>query len=66
MGVAVGISCFVSIVSRPRDICTSGLTAAYMDFRLPVTSDSNRNSAFEFMNPKNIDSAVEISLLGAT
>ena len=43
----------VAILSRGRDISTSGLTAAILYVRLPVTSGDIRNSAIEFRDPEN-------------
>ena len=45
-------STYVAILSGSNDISTSGLKAAILKYRLPVTSDSNRNSAIEFLEPK--------------
>ena len=42
------------LLSQPLDkIATSGLTAAILHFRLPVTSGSIRNSAVDFLDPEN-------------
>ena len=44
------------------------ITAAILDFRLPVTSDDIRNSAVEFLDPENGGVAVGIlflSVIGA-
>src|SRR5208282_723371 len=46
-------------------ITTSGFEAAIFKSRLPVTSDTIRNSIFEFQKPENMGVAVGILLLGA-
>ena len=53
----------VAILSRSRDISTSGLAADIFKDRLPVTSDSIRNGAIELLNPENGGLAVETELL---
>ena len=42
----------VTIVST-RDIITSGLTAAILNIRFPLTTGGIRNSPIEFLNPEN-------------
>ena len=42
---------------------SSGLAAAILDFRLPVTSDGVCNSAIVFLDPENMGVAVGIILL---
>jgi len=52
---------YVNVVSRwngvtifsSRDIITSGLTSAILDFLLPRTSGGIRNSHIEFLDPEN-------------
>ena len=53
----------VAILSRSQDIRITSLLAAILDFRLPVTSDSIRNSAIEFLDPENRGVAVGIFIL---
>ena len=36
-----------------RDIITSGIAAAILDIRLPLTSGGIRNSHIEFLDPEN-------------
>ena len=42
-----------AILSRSWDISTSGLAAAILERRLPVTSVSIRNGAIELLDPEN-------------
>ena len=42
---------------------SSGLAAAILDFRLPVTSDGVCNGAVVFLDPENMGAAVGIILL---
>ena len=54
-----GISrCNVVTIVSTRDIITSGLTAAILNIRLPITSGGIRNSPIEFLDPGNWGSAV--------
>ena len=42
------------LISQPLNkIATSGLTAAILYIRLPVTSGSIRSSAIDFLDPEN-------------
>ena len=53
----------VSILSRSGDISTSGLAAAILNYRHPLTSGSIRNSTIDVLDPENMVIAVGISLL---
>ena len=48
-----------------RDIITSGITAAILDIRLPLTSGGIRNSHIEFPYPENGGLAVETALISS-
>ena len=48
-----------------RDIITSGLTSAILDFRQLVTSPDIRNSAIEFLDPENEELAVGTAWLSS-
>jgi len=56
---------FDSIMSTSRDTCTSGLTVAILDFRLPFTSGSNGTSSTESLDLENVGVAVEMLLLSS-
>ena len=53
----------VAILSSGWDISTSGLTAAILYFRLPVTPSGISNSAIEFLDPEIGGLAVGTALL---
>ena len=53
---------FAVLMSRSWDISTSCLTAAILDFRLPVTSGSIRNSAIEVADYENVGSDSDAKL----
>jgi len=46
---------FYSIMSTDWDTCTSSLTAAILDFRLPITSGSIGTSSTELLELKNLE-----------
>ena len=49
-----GVSrCNGVIIVSTRDIITSGVTAAILNIRFPLTSGGIRNSPFEFLDPDN-------------
>src|SRR5208282_2995190 len=54
----------VTIVST-RDIITSGLTAAILNIRFPLTSGGIRNSPIEFLDPENGGLAVGTALISS-
>jgi hypothetical protein len=53
----------VSIKSRSWNISNSCLTAAVLNLRLPVTSDSIVDGGIEFPDPENMGTAFEIMFL---
>ena len=55
-----GITIFSS-----RDIITSGITAAILDIRLPLTSGGIRNSHIEFLYPENRGLALGTALISS-
>jgi len=54
---------FDSIMTTSWDTYPSGLTAAILDFRLPLTSNSIRYRSTEMLDLEHVEIAVEISLL---
>ena len=48
-----------------RDIITSGITAAILDIRLPLTSGGIRKSPIEFLDSENWGLAVGTGLLSS-
>ena len=54
----------VTIVST-RDLITSGLTAAILNIRFPLTSGGIRNSPIEFLDPENGGLAVGTALISS-
>jgi hypothetical protein len=61
-GIAVETALISSLLAEIT-YCTSDLTLAILEFRLPITSDNHLNNIVEMADPKNIGVAVGISFL---
>jgi len=57
---AIELAILDSIMSTSWDTCTSDLTAAILDFRLPFTSSNIGTSSTELLDLENVGVAVEI------